>query len=208
MTATGFRTFKRAALALSVLLCLVVSARAAEPADPPAEPPVEAGAAVAKPDAKEKPENPVLKLSAMMKNAGKLLDTVGTGEPTQKEQKKILAELDRLIEMAQKSSSSSSSQQQQKQQQKQKQGQPKNSQQKPGNAKTGQGKGTSPAPNETDVLGSVKTRLGEGAPDLRAIWGKLPDAPRDDVMQLLREKLPMKYKQLLYLYFKALSEKK
>ena len=192
MTASRFWTFKRAALALAALIALGASASAAEPAEP-------------QPTAKKQFDNPVRKLSAMMKKAGKLLDTLETGAPTQDEQKKILAELDRLIKMAQESSSSSSSQQQQKQNQ---QSQPKNAQPKPGNTKTGRAKGASPAPNETDILGSVRTRLGAGAPDLRAIWGKLPDAPRDDVMQLLREKLPMKYKQLLYLYFKALSEKK
>lgn len=196
MTTRGFRAFRRVALSLAVVICLAASAGAAEPTKPtgPGGPP---------PTTKRQFDNPVREVSALMKKASELLGTLDTGAPTQEEQKKILAELDRLIKMSQKSSSSSSSQQQQQQQ---KPSQPKNSQQKPGNTKAGQG--SSPAPDETDVLGSVRTRLGAGAPDLRAIWGKLPDAPRDDVMQLLREKLPMKYKQLLYLYFKALSEKK
>ncbi len=200
MTTATSRVFERAVLALAVLVSLALVAGAAEPVVPMK--PVKL-----LPGAKPKAENPLRELSQMMAKAGKLLDTLDTGAPTQAEQKKILGELDRLIKMAQKSSSSFSSQQQQQQQQnKQKQSQPKNTQKKPGNAKDGEG--NTPAGDESDVLGSVRTRLGDGAPDLRAIWGKLPDAPRDDVMQLLREKLPMKYKQLLYLYFKALSENK
>ena len=67
-----------------------------------------------KPKAEVDFKNPVRKISAMMKKAGKLLDQLETGDPTQDEQKKILEELDKLIEMAEKSSSSSSQQQQQR----------------------------------------------------------------------------------------------
>ena len=208
MTTTGLRTCGRAALVLAVLISLVASAGAAEPVGAKQRADSLLRSIKVPVGVDQKADNPLRELSVMMKRAGELLDTLDTGAPTQAEQRKILGELDRLIKMAQKSSSSSSSQQQQQQQQnKQKQSQPKNSQQqKPGNSKAGQG--NTPAPDESDVLGSVKTRLGDGAPDLRAIWGKLPDAPRDDVQQLLSEKLPMKYKQLLYLYFKALSENK
>ena len=189
MTSSALRMFRGTMLSMALLAVLGAAADAAEPAAP-------------KPAAKQQFDNPVRKVSAMMKKAGKLLDTLETGTPTQEEQKKILVELDRLIKMAQKSSSSSSQQQQQQQQQ----SQPKNAQQQPKNA--GGRPGSTPATDEADILHPVETHLGAGAPDLREIWGKLPDAPRDDVMQLLREKLPMKYKQLLYLYFKALSEKK
>ena len=177
------------ALALGGALCS--AACAAEPAEP-------------KPQSKPKQQfdNPVRKISGMMKKAGELLDKLETGKPTQEEQKKILADLDRLIEMAQKTSSSSSQQQRPRPGQ---QGQ--QPQRQPGN-KGGASQGSSPAPDEKDILRPVKTRLGRGPADLREVWGKLPDVRRGEVMQLLNEKLPVKYKQLLILYFKALSEKK
>ena len=70
------------------------------------------------------------------------------------------------------------------------------------------GAASSPAASERDFIRQVSPGVGAGAPDLREMWGKLPDAQRDEVLQLLREKLPLKYKQLLIWYFKALSEKK
>lgn len=178
------------ALALGGALCS--AACAAEPAEPKREP---------EPKPKQQFDNPVRKISGMMKKAGELLDKLETGKPTQEEQKKILAELDRLIEMAQKACSSSPQPQPRPGQQ------GRQPQQQPGNT-GGASPGSSPAPDEKDILRPVKTRLGRGAVDLREVWGKLPDVRRDDVMQLLNEKLPVKYKQLLILYFKALSEKK
>jgi len=144
--------------------------------------------------------NPIRKISSMMEKAGELLDKLNTGKLTQEEQKKILKELDRLIEMAQSSSSSSS----QKPQKKDKQEDPQNRQQ-PQN--TGAA-GSSPMGQERDAFRAVRSRLGTGAPDVRQMWGKLPDAPRGEILQLLSEKLPLKYRQLLYWYSKALSEKK
>ncbi len=152
-----------------------------------------------KQELKREVRNPVRKVSGMMEKAGKLLHKLDTGDDTQEQQKKILEELDKLIRMAQNSSSSSS-------QSRQRKGSSSGSKQRPRNS--GASTGSSPMPDERDVLRSVRKRPGEGAPDLREIWGKLPEAPREDIMQLLSEKLPMKYRQLLYLYFKALSEKK
>ena len=153
-----------------------------------------------KPKAEVDFKNPVRKISAMMKKAGKLLDQLETGDPTQDEQKKILEELDKLIEMAEKSSSSSSQQQQQRDRNK-----TKNAKQQPQNSG---GRGSTPMGSERDVFRAVRPRLGAGAPDARQMWGKLPEATRDEILQLLNEKLPLKYQQLLKLYFKALSEKK
>lgn len=179
------------ALALGGALCS--AACAAEPAEPKPEP---------EPKPKQQFDNPVRKISSMMKKASELLDKLETGKRTQEEQKKILAELDRLIAMAQKASSSSSQQPRPRPGQKGRQ-----PQQQPRNT-GGASQGSSPAPDEKDILRPVKTHLGRGAADLREVWGKLPDVRRDDVLQLLNEKLPLKYKQLLILYFKALSEKK
>jgi hypothetical protein len=164
--------------------------------------------AAAHPEGKKSPDkreqkmdvnNPIRKISGMMEKAGKLLDRLETGKPTQEEQKKILGELDRLIELAQKASSSSSSSQRRQQNQS---GEPKNSAQPDNSARDG----ASPMPDSRDVYRVFRPRLGEGAPDLREMWGKLPGAERDEILQLLKEKLPLKYKQLLYLYYRALSE--
>jgi len=148
-------------------------------------------------------DNPICKLSDMMKRAGELLDSLETGEPTQEEQKKVLAELDILIKMAEESSQK----QQQQQQQQPNPGEAGQRQQKsPGSS--GTATGASPMPDESDVTRTVTQQLGEGAPDLRELWGKLPEAQRDDFMQLLSEPLPLEYKMLIILYSKALSEKK
>ena len=160
-------------------------------------------------------DNPVRKVSGMMKGSADSLGkveapaAVGT-EPkktpvekidgVKEEQKKILEELDKLIKMAQKSQSSSSSQkkQQKKKDQSEKSQQPRNS----GSA------GSSPMSDERDVFRTVKQGRGRGAPDVKEMWGKLPDASREEIQQLPLEKLPMKYQKLLYRYFKALSEQK
>jgi len=162
-------------------------------------------AAAAVPDPETRPradaENPVRGVSQMMKRAAGLLEKLQTGESTQEEQKKILEELDRLIAMAQKACSSSSSRQQQQQQQ---QTDPKDVRD-PQNAGGASG-GNRPMDDERDVLRSVSPDLGEGAPDLREIWGRLPDAQRDEILQLLSEPLPLKYKDLIIRYLKAISE--
>jgi len=191
MKTSMFRTAACVSIALALGGALCSAACAAEPAEPKPEP-----------KAKQQFDNPVRKISGMMKKAGELLDKLETGKPTQEEQKKILAQLDRLIAMAQKACSSSPQQQRPRTGE-----QGRQPQQQPGNT-GGASQGSSPAPDEKDILRPVKTHLGRGAADLREVWGKLPDVRRDEVMQLLNEKLPVKYKQLLILYFKALSEKK
>jgi len=151
------------------------------------------------PSAEPDVQNPVRDVSEMMKQAGELLGKLETGTPTQDEQKKILEELDRLIDLAQQSQSSSKQrQQQQNQSESQPQPQPQNS----------ESRGNSPAQAERNIPRAVGPAAGSEPPDLREIWGKLPDTKRDEVLQLLNEKLPMQYKELIKQYFKALSEKK
>jgi hypothetical protein len=149
----------------------------------------------------EKPDvrNPVRKISSSMKRAGELLEKLETGDPTQEEQKKILKELDRLIEMAQKSGSSGSNSPRDRNRNRSK---PRNT--TPNNSG---GRGSSPMRDERDVYRAVRPNLGSGAPDLRELWGKLPPKQRDEVLQLLREELPLRYKRLIKLYYKAMSEK-
>jgi hypothetical protein len=178
----------RALLAIALVLALVAPCPAA---DPPAD---------KKAKDKVDVENPIRKISEMMVKAAKLLEKLDTGKPTQEEQKKILTELDLLIQMAQQSSSKSSPKprDRQKQPKDPKAGQPKNS----------SSSSSSATKDERDVRRPVTPRLGKGAPDVKEMWGKLRDAPREEIQQLFNEKLPMKYRQLLYLYLKALSEKK
>ncbi len=145
-------------------------------------------------------DNPIRKVSDMMKEAAQLLEKLKTDTPTQEQQKKILSELDVLIEMAQQQSSSSPSPGQQKKAGAEQEKQPPSPKPTPG---------TSPAPSESDILRPVGVHPSGTEPNLVNLWGKLPDAPRDDIMQLLNnEELPMKYRRLLYFYLKALSEKK
>jgi cell division protein FtsN len=151
---------------------------------------------------KAEDKNPVRKVSAMMKKVSDLMKQLKTGDLTQEEQKKVLKELDRLIALAQQHQQQQPQQQNpQQQQQKQKNRKP---QQQPQNSQ--QQKSSQPMRDERDVLGRVRQGLGPDAPDLGEMWGRLPDQQRDEIMQLLSEKLPLKYKQLLYLYYKSLSE--
>lgn len=156
---------------------------------------------VPKPDV----DNPVRAISDSMSKAGELLGKSETGKPTQAEQEKALKELERLIELArqaQSCSSSSSKQNKSQGQQSQPQGQPNT-----GKA-TGNATGTNPAGASTNVERPVRSGTGTDGININEIWGKLPEAERDKILQQINENLPMKYKQMLYLYFKALSEKK
>ena len=74
----------------------------------------------------------------------------------------------------------------------------------PGN--NGANAGSTPMGDEQDVIRTIQQRLGSGAPDLSEVWGNLPEAQMADTEQLLREQLPIRYRMLIYLYFKALSE--
>jgi len=139
----------------------------------------------------------------LMKKAAKLLDTLETGTPTQEEQKKILAQIDVLIEQAKKQQPPSGGGSQQKPESKPDQPQPK----QPENS-TSSAKGSKPVQDERDISRNVNVAPGEGAPDLKEMWGKLPEAQRDEVMQLLTEPIPQKYKTLLKLYWEAIAEKK
>lgn len=193
----GRRALIPAMILAAALIAPAGLAHAAEPAQP-AEPGSARGPWITETD------NPICKVSDMMKRAGKLLDSLETGEPTQEEQKNILAELDVLIKMAEKSSQ----QQQQQQQQQQNPGEASQQQQQKNPGSSGKATGASPAPDETDITRTVTQQLGESAPDLRELWGKLPEAQRDDFMQLLSEPLPLEYKLLIILYSKALSEER
>lgn len=205
------RKMRPAAIWAAAFAALVGAAFAVEPAG---------GTAKKSTQHKLNVDNPVRKVSSMMKHAGKLMKefkgaarTAADQEKALREQKRVLAEqnrirkeqqdilkeLDRLIKLAQQSTSSSSSS---KREEDPKPGDPKKAP-KPQNSG---GAGSTPMPDERDVFRAVKPRLGSGPPDLRKMWGKLKDAPRGDILQLLSEKLPMRYKRLLYRYFKALSE--
>ena len=149
---------------------------------------------------REAVDNPVRAVSEAMAKAGEYLDETETGRPAQEEQEKALKALERLIEMAQQSqsSSSSSSKQNQNQQNQAPQNQPN----------TGSSTGTSPAASSTNIERPVRSGTGLEGVDINEIWGKLPEAERERILQQINENLPMKYKQMLYLYFKALSERK
>ena len=147
-------------------------------------------------------DNPVRAISEFMAKAGRLLKKSETGRPVQEEQEKALKELEQLIELAQQSQSRSSSSRKQNQNQNQQNQAPQNQ------PNTGSSTGTNPAAESRDVARPVRSGTGSDAPNINEIWGKLPEAERERILQQINENLPMKYKQMLYLYFKALSEKK
>ena len=40
------------------------------------------------------------------------------------------------------------------------------------------------------------------------MWGKLPDAERDKILQSLRDRFPSRYRELVEQYYRALAEDK
>lgn len=122
--------------------------------------------------------------------ADRLKVTDGT-ERVQERQREIIALLDRLIE-----------QQQQREQQCTGGGQARGK--KPGAPQRVQGD----AKRESDAPGG-SGRIGDlhAAPqaDPGEMWGKLPPAERERILQSIREKFPSRYRQLVEQYYRALG---
>ena len=83
-----------------------------------------------------------------------------------------------------------------------------------GGGQSGQGKSpkrsSNPAQKSTAPAGAG--RIGELRPTEKAdpgeMWGKLPDAERDKILQSLRDRFPSRYRELVEQYYRALAEDK
>jgi tetratricopeptide (TPR) repeat protein len=133
---------------------------------------------------------PLLELARRMETIEHSIDHEKTGRPTQKRQEAVISEIDRLIALMR---------------EKEQNGQGK------GGGGQGKGKNGNQAgrPRQKSVLpgeltpGQIRnTRSGGGSE-----WGEsLPDKDREAALQLLKEKFPERYKELVEQYFKTLAE--
>jgi hypothetical protein len=134
---------------------------------------------------------PLLELARRMETIEHSIDHEKTGRPTQKRQEAVISEIDRLIALMREKEQNG-------------QGQQGGGQ---GN-KRGSGNNAS-RPRPKSVLpgelqpGQIRpTRQGGGSD-----WGdSLPDKDREAALQLLKEKFPERYKELVEQYFKTLAE--
>ena len=159
------------------------------------------------PGAKPDPNEVAKRLHTMverMDQTQKLLTNKDPGEVTQETQRRIVADLDVMIELArqqqqQQSSSSSSSQQPQ-------QGQPRQ-QTGPQNGQKGEG-GTVAATSDPLPRGGYQDPVTGG--DMRSRdpsnWGSLPPRDRDQVSHGANEEYLTSYRDLIDRYYQALAE--
>jgi hypothetical protein len=160
-----------------------------------------------KPGAKPDPQAIEQRLRNMVTRMGESATRLGDkdpGEVTQEVQRRIVADLDLMIELArqQQQNSSSSSQQQQQQQpgQQRQPGQPQ-----PGSQHS-EG-GTTAATNETLPRGGHEQAT---TSDMRnrdpANWGGLPPRDRDQISHGANEEYLSSYKDMIDRYYQALAE--
>ena len=152
-------------------------------------------------------ENPLVRIGREMRKAGTLIGQSKAGDETQELQKKVMADIDRLIQRAkqQQSQQSASSKQQQtarREQVKQ--------------AKPGQGEASR---SDKPAIDSTDTKDRGGKADLRRLdpaalsevikraWGNLPEKQREEMLQNGGDKFLPKYELLIEEYYKALAER-
>lgn len=154
-------------------------------------------------DAEE--QNPLLRAGRRMRDAQARLDRPETGEETQKVQKKIIDDLDALIEHLKNCKGGSCSQcnsgRRAGAQQKQQQAKPNNSgAQRPGQKQAQQaarqaGKGR-PTKEQMSLLGDLE----------KLPWGHLPETLREQVIQGVRQSFVQGYRELTEQYYRALAQ--
>lgn len=139
-------------------------------------------------------------VAGLMDDVGDRLTATDVGDRTRSRQEQILKLLDKLIE------------DQQKQEQQSGGGQSQSG----GKPKDGQGKGQSQAKptkprdeseaepgqgGNVDLHAAPKTQPGE-------MWGQLPPAEREKILQSIRERYPSRYRQIVEQYYRSLAEDK
>src|SRR5579883_182269 len=135
---------------------------------------------------------PLLELARRMETIEHAIDHEKTGRPTQKRQEAVITELDRLIALMR-----------EKEQGGQGQGGGK------GGKGRGQGNGARSPRKRSELSGDLHP--GEIGPKKggSSDWGgELPEKEREAALQLLKEKFPERYKELVEQYFKTLAEQK
>lgn len=167
-----------------------------------------------KPDEKRPlaPDDPLGLVSGFMKKSEQGLSNALTGEDAQTAQEDALSLLDSMIRAAEQQQQQ---QQKQKQQQQQKQQQEKEKQQKEKQQKEKQQKEKEKKQSEDSKKPIDKEKITGGSTgqgEQKALeaegeeWGSMPPQLRRELIQSVQEGLPEKYKELLKLYYKRLSD--
>jgi len=155
------------------------------------------------------PKNPLRDVAGDMDLVARRLAEAKTDETTQETEERIIEKLDKLIEQAKQQSQcpprGGSGQQPKPQQRKQQQPQPaqKQQQKKPQQQKAAQKKQQKQTarpgigrPGSGNPSGPIHTDAQE--------WGNLPPAVREQLLNIQGEGFPLKYRELLRRYYRAL----
>lgn len=149
-------------------------------------------------------ENPLDEISRRMRDVEQMLRESDTGERPQSLQRKIVADLDKLIDAAMRRAQSSNQASSQSQQRSR-----RDQARQPGSmTDTGQ-PGKQPARDSTDRLGTAQPERptpAEMAKLLEDLWGHLPERDRQRVINSSIEEFLPAYEQLIEQYFRRLAE--
>lgn len=165
----------------------------------PAPPePVRVGARELRLRVERRADDPLDQVAGLMGFAARRLGVDDAGQRVQERQKKAVDLLSQLIKEAE--------QREQQQQMSQGNGQG-------GSGRSGRGsprRPSSPAEQSTERSGGSGPEDQHAAPPARPgeMWGKLPPAEREKLLQSLRERYPSRYRQLVEQYYRALSEER
>jgi len=133
--------------------------------------------------AQEAVAGPLGEVAGLMKDSEDLLRAEQSGEPTQQTQEEIVSLLDELIRKAEEQESG-------------------------GGSASSASQSSSPAQSSAlpggSAPGEVPPGPGEGASPADA-WGNLPDRQREEILQVLRERFPARYRELLEQYYRDLQ---
>jgi hypothetical protein len=159
-------------------------------------------------EATENDDDPLSRIGRKMQEAQRLIAQRQPGEPAQKLQQDIVAELDELLKQARQQKQQqqqSSSNKKPQQSRRDKPGQP---QQQPAGGKPEEA-GNEPARDSTEQQrpeAPAQPDIGQMQDMLRELWGHLPEHERQQVINSTIEKFVPKYESLIKEYFKRLSE--
>ena len=170
-----------------------------------------------KPDEKRPlaPDDPLGLVSGFMKKSEQGLSNALTGEDAQTAQEDALSLLDSMIRAAEQQQQQQQNQQQkqneqQKKQQQEKEKQQKEKQQREKEQKEKEKKQSEDSKEPIDKEKITGGSAGQG--EQKALeaegeeWGSMPPQLRRELIQSVQEGLPEKYKELLKLYYKRLSD--
>ncbi len=161
--------------------------------------PVALGARQLRLETQRRQTGPLAQVASLMDYAAGRLDVGDTGRRVQTRQGEIVDLLDKLIEQ---------------QQQREQQGGGSASANR-GGQQGQRGQGASGPPMQGRDVSEVdpgQGQIGElhGAPAAQPgeMWGKLPPAQREKILQSLRDRFPSRYRQLVEQYYRSLAEEK